>query len=64
MGDPFAPIKQRIDSEEPEREGAEPEPTAPKTMPEKCPSCGEKLGPSAEGEEPSAFCYHCGAVLR
>jgi hypothetical protein len=55
-GDPFAPIKERIDAEEPD---AEKPPAPPATMPEKCPACGQKL----EAGEPSAFCYHCGAAL-
>jgi len=57
--DPFAAMKQRIDAEEPAAPGEEP-PAPPAVMPEKCPSCGEKLDAQ---EEPSAFCYHCGAAL-
>ncbi len=63
MGNPFDAMKHRIDAEEPAREGEASEAKAPATMPEKCPSCGEKLDAPAAGEEPSAFCYHCGGAL-
>lgn len=42
--------------------GAPPELTAPAWQPSACPQCGNALE-SAEGEDPLAYCYHCGASL-
>jgi len=42
--------------------GAPPELTAPAWQPSACPQCREALE-TAEGDEPLAYCYHCGAPL-
>lgn len=42
--------------------GAPPELTAPAWQPAACPQCGKALE-AGEGDEPLAYCYHCGASL-
>jgi len=42
--------------------GAPPELTAPAWQPSSCPQCRQALE-SGEGDEPLAYCYHCGASL-
>lgn len=42
--------------------GAPPELIAPAWQPSACAQCGESLE-SGEGDEPLAYCYHCGASL-
>jgi predicted nucleic acid-binding Zn-ribbon protein len=42
--------------------GAPPELSPPTWQPSACAQCGEVLE-SGEGDEPLAYCYHCGAVL-
>src|SRR5262245_43876663 len=42
--------------------GSLPEMTAPAWQPSACPQCREPLE-SGEGDEPLAYCYHCGASL-
>jgi len=42
--------------------GALPELTAPAWQPSACPQCRKTLE-SGEGDEPLAYCYHCGASL-
>src|SRR5262245_19564009 len=42
--------------------GTPPELTPPAWQPSACPQCGKPLE-SAEGDEPLAYCYHCGASL-
>lgn len=58
--DPFAPFKARIDREEPSRDALGP--PALDCVAEACPECREALG-RTEGDDPCAFCHHCGAVL-
>jgi DNA-directed RNA polymerase subunit RPC12/RpoP len=42
--------------------GAPPELTPPAWQPSSCAQCGKALE-SGEGDEPLAYCYHCGASL-